>query len=97
MARAMAEINVEPTRDEPPYAFSVEVAEKGGSTLHDVTLDGPTHARLAGDDVPPDRFVEACFRFLLDREPKEAILAEFDVDVIGTYFDDFEDEIGGYL
>lgn len=93
----MAEIKVEPTRDEPPYAFSVEVAETGGSTLHDVTLKEGTYKRLTDGTVPPARLVEACFGFLLDREPKEAILNEFDVDVIGTYFGDFEEEIGGYL
>jgi hypothetical protein len=30
--------------------------------------------------------IEAAFRFLLAREPKESILARFDVSVISRYF-----------
>ena len=33
----------------------------------------------------------------LDREPKESILAHFDVTVIRRYFPEFEREIGRYL
>jgi hypothetical protein len=41
--------------------------------------------------------VEAAFRFLLDREPKEAILSRFDITVISRYFPEFERELPGYL
>jgi hypothetical protein len=41
--------------------------------------------------------IEAAFRFLLDREPKESILARFDVSVIQRYFADFERELPRYL
>ena len=37
------------------------------------------------------------FRFLLDREPKEAILARFDISVIGRYFPEFGAELPAYL
>jgi hypothetical protein len=33
-----------------------------------------------------ERCLEAAFRFLLDREPKESILGQFDVKVISSYF-----------
>jgi hypothetical protein len=41
--------------------------------------------------------VDAAFRFLLDREPKEAILARFDVSLIAQYFPEFEEELPRYL
>jgi hypothetical protein len=41
--------------------------------------------------------VRAAFAFLLDREPKEAILARFDVAVISRYFPEFERELPRYL
>ena len=36
-------------------------------------------------------------RFLLDREPKESILATFDMRVIRRYFPEFDDAFPGYL
>ena len=36
-------------------------------------------------------------RFLLDREPKESILAAFDIDVIRRYFPEFDEALPVYL
>jgi hypothetical protein len=41
----------------------------------------------------PTRLVRASFAFLLEREPKEAILRSFDLPVIGRYFPEYQDEI----
>jgi len=41
--------------------------------------------------------VEASFAFLLEREPKESILRDFDLIVIGRYFPQYEQEIGHRL
>jgi hypothetical protein len=41
--------------------------------------------------------VEESFAFLLEREPKESIMREFDLTVIARYFPDFEQEIGHRL
>jgi hypothetical protein len=41
--------------------------------------------------------IEAAFRFLLAREPKESILSRFDVIVISRYFPDFEERLADYL
>jgi hypothetical protein len=74
-------------------AFDVVVREGVGESRHEVTVSPDDLARLgAGYDSPED-FVRACFEFLLAREPKEAILARFDVSVIPRYFPEFEDEI----
>ena len=45
----------------------------------------------------PELCIEAAFRFLLDREPKESILRWFDITVICRYFPDFERELPGCL
>ncbi|MGZ8636765.1 MAG: hypothetical protein ACXWX2_07315 [Actinomycetota bacterium] len=37
--------------------------------------------------------MRACFAFLLEREPKESILANFEVATIGRYFPEFEERI----
>jgi hypothetical protein len=43
------------------------------------------------------RCLEAAFRFLLDREPKESILRRFNVTAISRYFPEFEREMPRYL
>ena len=79
-----------------PLVFDVEVAEGRGATRHRVTLSAADCARLAAG-ATPERLVEAAFRFLLDREPQESILASFDLSVIARYFPDFERELPRYL
>ena len=51
---------------------------------------------MAGKHTP-ERCLEAAFRFLLDREPKESIFRRFDVTVISRYFPEFEQELPHYL
>ena len=55
------------------------------------------YGRLTNGSCSPEHYVEAAFRFLLDREPKEAILSRFDVSVISRYFSDFEMKLSRYL
>jgi Holliday junction resolvase-like predicted endonuclease len=80
-----------------PAAFDVVVRSGSGETRHRVTLDDATFARLAGTAQTRERLIEAAFRFLLDREPKESILRRFDVTVISRYFPEFERELPRYL
>ncbi len=88
-------IEVTPAGGDDPLCFDVRVGEAGGATRHRVTLSKADLARLGG--VAPERLIEAAFRFLLDREPKEAILARFDISVIARYFPEFERELPNYL
>ena len=53
--------------------------------------------QLTAGKHTPERCLEATFRFLLDREPKESILTRFDVTVISRYFPEFERELPRYL
>jgi hypothetical protein len=80
-----------------PLDFEVVVREGKGETRHHVTMSGGTCARLCAGKHSPERCVEAAFRFLLDREPKESILQKFDVTVISRYFPEFERELPRYL
>ena len=80
-----------------PFEFEVVVCEGKGETLHHVTMAKATCDRLTGGKHTPEDCLEAAFRFLLDREPKEAILGRFDVTVIGRYFPEFEQELARYL
>jgi hypothetical protein len=55
------------------------------------------YLRLTDGTHKPERVLDAAFRFLLDREPKESILRRFDVEIIGRYFPEFERELPHYL
>ena len=64
-----------------------------GETRHEVTMARRVWERLTAGNHAPEIFIEAAFRFLLDREPKESILRSFDLTVIGRYFPEYEHEI----
>lgn len=53
--------------------------------------------RLTRGICTTGRCIEAAFCFLLDPEPKEAILANFDVTVNSRYFPEFEKELPNYI
>lgn len=88
-----ASVNVRRSDRGETLAFEVSVDNGGARTTHQVTLDPSDYDRLQRGDESPERFVERCFAFLLEREPKESILDSFDVSVISRYFPDFEEEI----
>jgi hypothetical protein len=89
------DIAVTQSADDPSgFAFTVEVSGDDGSpTLHDVTLAREMYDRLARVDESATAFVRRCFAFLLERESKDSILAQFDVAVIPEYFPEFEETI----
>jgi hypothetical protein len=66
-------------------------------TTHRVTLSDEDYHRLSGGKETPERLIERSFEFLLRREPNTSILGSFDLPVIGRYFPDYEQEIGGRL
>jgi hypothetical protein len=94
--RTVGMIEVKRTGDGDPLEFAVTVRDANGQSRHHVTMSGKTFGRLAGGHMP-ERVLEASFRFLLDREPKESILARFDVSVIARSFPEFERELPRYL
>ena len=90
-------IEVSRNGDGDPMSFEVTVGEGGGQSRHQVTMAQETFDKLTGGAGRPEDAVEAAFRFLLDREPKEAILGKFDVTVISQYFPNFESKFGDYF
>jgi hypothetical protein len=90
-------IQIRRTGDGDPLAFEVVVREGKGETRHHVTLSRETCERLTGGKHTPEHLIEAAFRFLLDREPKQSILGRFDVTIISRYFPEFERELPRYL
>jgi len=89
----MAEIEVRPLSAE---TFEVVIDEGGSSSTHLVTAT-KKHVELLCADCEPEHIVAASMQFLLDREPKESIMSQFDLDVIATYFPDYVTAIGDYL
>lgn len=90
-------IDVRQLDDGDPGVYQVELRDGAGSSRHRVTMARALRDRVLGDQRPPERCVEAAFRFLLAREPKEAILRDFDVAVISHYFPEFEAQWPRYL
>ncbi len=90
-------IQVRRTGEGDPLEFEVIVREGKGETRHDVTMSRETCERLTAGKHTPEHCLEAAFRFLLDREPKESIIRRFDVTVISRYFPEFERELPRYL
>ena len=73
--------------------FRVTISEGSGQTSHSVTVSPDYHQQLTGGKVSAEGLVRRSFEFLLQREPKESILSEFDLPVIARYFPDYEREI----
>ena len=89
-----AEVDVERTKTaDGSYEFQVTVREGKSESRHRVTLKNATYDSLAAGKATPEELVRAAFAFLLEREPKESILARFDVTVISRYFPEFEKKI----
>ena len=95
--QAMAMIEVRRLREDDPPRFAVVVGDGACTSRHEVTLSAADCVRLTGGGHTPEQIIEAAFRFLLEREPKEAILSDFDVSIIPRYFPDFERAFPGYL
>jgi hypothetical protein len=73
------------------WTFLVEVE----GIEYTVTLDERYYIELTNQQIEPAELIERAFAFLLKREPKEAILRKFNVNVIKEYFREFEDEMKG--
>jgi len=90
-------IDVKLVKDGDPLEFEVTIRDENSESCYHVTINQKTCERLGGAAHTPERVLEAAFNFLLDREPKESILARFDVSVIAHYFPEFERELPRYL
>lgn len=73
--------------------FRVTVQEGPSRSSHCVTVRKDYYEKLTTRKVSPEELVRCSFEFLLEREPKESILEEFDLPVIARYFPEYEREI----
>ena len=71
--------------------FLVTIEEKSSSSKHTVTLDDSYYQNLTAGKITKEELIKRSFKFLLEREPKEAILSKFNLRVIKNYFPEFED------
>jgi hypothetical protein len=79
------------------YRCAVVVGDDAAATRHHVAFDASQLARPATADTAPEELIRAAFDYLLDHEPREQILREFELDVIGRYFPDWEGAVRAQL
>jgi hypothetical protein len=75
------------------WTCQVSVSDNGSRTDHELSVSRSELARFAPGAVEPEALVREAFAFLLEREPKEAILRRFEISAIGRYFPSFPDDI----
>ncbi len=71
------------------YRCQVEVSDATGTTHHTVRVTRQDFDRWRRGRSA-EELVRDSFGFLLEREPKESILKEFDLSVIQRYFPDYD-------
>jgi len=86
-------ITVACSADRDGWLCEVRIGDDPEATRHQVTVSDEDLARLAPGGTSVEGVVEASFVFLLEREPREAILPQFDLPVIARYFPEYEGEI----
>ena len=94
----MPEIKVQKhSGDQNSSFFNVEVIEADTNTEHFVEVTNDYYQALTNGRIEPELLVKKSFYFLLEREPKEAILGRFNLKVISHYFPEYEEKIHDYL
>ncbi len=88
----MSGLDIQPDPNEAgTFVVTVNVAD--GQTTHRVTVPESFSRPLLSGSRSLEDLVRVSFEFLLEREPKESIMKEFDVTVISRYFPEYEDEL----
>ena len=72
--------------------YDVTVRDGSGATHHEVTV-WPSDIDRYAPGAMPEELIEASFAFLLEREPKEAIMKRFELPVIERYFPEYRAQI----
>ena len=76
--------------------YDVTVEEGSSATHHEVTV-WPSDIERYAPGADAAALVEASFAFLLEREPKEAILRRFELPVIEQYFPVYAARVAGMI
>lgn len=90
----MARVNVTREQDtESAWVFGVDVGNDQERSHYTVTLEKSHWKELTDQNIHPETLVHRSFDFLLEREPKEAILSEFNLRTINQYFPEYEETL----
>jgi hypothetical protein len=93
-------VTVDCRRTPDGHRCMVVVGDDARATTHEVAVADAVLARLGPgptDTSAAERLVRASFAYLLEREPREAILRSFDLPVIERYFPGYGGAIARYL
>jgi hypothetical protein len=90
-------ISVHASRSGGGWVCQVAVELRGQRTEHTVTVSPASLARWGAGAEPKDveDLVRRSFEFLLEREPPNAILRQFELSVIESYFPEYDEVIRG--
>jgi hypothetical protein len=75
------------------YRCRVQIGDDPGATHHEVAFERSEMEQLAPEGTKPEEFVRAAFLYLIEREPREQILRDFELPVIGRYFPGWQDAV----
>ncbi len=89
----MADIQLSAELTNSGWSVNVQVHENGTETRHQVSVPKKDYEALTDGKVAVGELVKASFEFLLEHEPKEAILSAFDIMTIARYFPNYSDAI----
>jgi len=89
------DVEVRPTSD--GWVADVALGEPPGRHRYEVRVARPAWESLTGGEAPVEALVEASFRFLLEREPPDAILQRFDLLVIERYFPEYREAMRAWM
>ena len=84
----MTEVRCRPVAED--WTCAVTLSDERGSSAHEVRVAREDLERLAPGATTPEDLVRRSFEFLLEREPRQSILASFDLPLIGRYFPEYE-------
>lgn len=93
----MSDIDVQCQPGGGGWICQVTVSESGSHSEHEVAVGRDELENLAPGSTDPQALVEASFAYLLEREPKEAILGSFSISQIERYFPGYGQEIKARL
>ena len=77
---------------ESGWHCTVMLGTDPGATTHEVSVDREVLDDLA-PGATPEELVRVSFEFLLEREPRESIMRQFELPIIGRFFGDYRDEM----
>jgi len=81
------------TKTPTGWQFTITLGTSPNTTSHLVTLDNDYWQRITNEEIAPPELITKSFQFLLEREPKESILPQFDLPLINHYFPEYEQTI----